>query len=555
MEPIVSIAVPQRGSGGWVRHHTPVVEGAQWVDDQRGCMTADFTVLDPATTAVLTEDCRVILSDPASGDVLWTGAIGRNGIARSPMGDSAVVRCVGNVDDVYGRYYSLPYLVQDLSEWERETIRYRSQPSWDTSTGARPVDPPWDCIQIGIREGQPLYPGTGGRMAYMGHLGSDMHLGGLVFNSSAGTQRHPGTGVEPSLLRTRAYLGDQFWGNRFYNEWWSGAVELVLRRANTTSWPAPGPASTARTNTENYLVLVTEFMDTAGVKVARDDVWWAASQVTVMGQRVTRWGANTYPAVDLTALTQVRAHQIIDDLVGRCLTEAVDPNDVHVAEGTWAFRRADYRDPVSPGEVMDDMLMIHADHRWRIGKRSTSTGLASLSWQQWESTPRYIIDADRAEVDLDGERDELCNRVTIRWEDGKGRPRSTSFDADPNLYPDIADLRGVHEPKPVDLGTALGDQDTVNRVGEQWLSQVAVRRPAGTITVTSPVLDVTTQQMVPPGQIEAGSTLALTTDEPVRAHRITSITHDGVNVAQISVGQPALTLDRIVAMRDRMRRR
>ena len=257
-----------------------------------------------------------------------------------------------------------------------------------------------------------------------------------------------------------------------------------------------------------------------------------------------------HDGLDLT----VRAGEIVKDLVGRCLRGVVDPNRIDVRMDTWRLTQADYREPTTPGEIMDDLTLVHPEHLWRMGKRDPITGLSSLSWRLWETTPRYVIDGDRAEIDLDGSPDPLYNSVAIRWVDWRQRPRSDSFTADPTLYPDIADLRGIREAPVIDLDASLGHWEMVQRIGAMMLDQVARRIPAGTVTVTGPVLDTVTQQMVPPSQLEAATTCAITTDEPMVAHRIQEVSHEGTGVATLSIGRPRLTLDQIVATRGRRRR-
>lgn len=544
-EPEVNIDV--RG-----RHYYPPVENAQWVDAASGCATASFTVRDPNTVDVLTEDCPVYISDPHSGEHLWTGKVARNGLQLSPLGDSAKVRCVGNTEDAYSTYWSLPYLVRDYSEWERETIKYRSATNWDTQTGARPLDPPWDAVVISIGEGSNLYPGNGGRMAYMGHLSSDMYVGGITFNADCGTATHPdGSNTTPSYLQARLEVGDQFWGNFPYQRAFHTTADIRNERANGVGWPAPPNPhdSPPRDNTGNYLVLSTSFSDSAGHEVKNPNVWFAASQLVVMGQRVDRYGSNVYPALGSApreALSQVFSREIVEDLVGRCLRDVVDPTLLHIdAADTWKLTQADYRSPVSPGEVLDDLLLTHPDHLWRMGLTSASSGLAPLEYRLWSTTPKYLVD-ESAEVDTDGAPDALYNRVTVRWIDWKGRPRSHSFDADPDQYPDIADLRGWHEPPPVELGPSLGEWAIVERVGLRYLDQVARRITTGTVTVTEHLLDVETQQRVPPSQITAGTTLAFTWDDPLVVHRVREVSHDGLQQATLSVGRPSLALDQIV---------
>lgn len=303
-------------------------------------------------------------------------------------------------------------------------------------------------------------------------------------------------------------------------------------------------------------MLSTKFTDSVGYEVTNENVWMAASRVVVTGQRVDRFGAN----ILLNAVTdgdqidgKILASEIVNDLIGRCLRGIIDPTLCDVRNDTWRLTQADYREPTTPGEVMDDMLLPHPDHLWRVGRRSLSSGLAPLTWDLWDTTARYVIDSD-VQVDLDGSPDPLCNSVTVRWVDWKGRPRSDTFTADPLVYPDIADLQGIREADVIDLDASLGEWDVVQRIGLQMLDQVARRTVAGTITVTRPVLDVQLQQRVPPCQIEAGSTLVLASDEPSIVHRVHTVTHPSVEVAEISIGRPRLTLDQIVAARGRRRR-
>ena len=556
-EAVVSISVPERGAGH-IRHLSPKVTDTKWTEGANGCLSATFTVLDPAASAVLTQDCKVVLSSPTSGDVLWTGRVARDGVQRSPLGESATVRCVGNVDEVYStRHWSLPYIVRDLSEWEPETIKYKGGKNWDTSTGPRPADPTWESVVMQISKGDDIYPGEGGRAAYLGHLGSDMWIGSCRFIADHGTGQHPyvGNGAPP-YLQSRLEVGDKFWGHYPWGGTWTTSAETVRRRPNGSTWPLPPtPASSpASSSTGNYLVLSTRYTDSAGVEVTNENVWAAFSYLVVTGQRVDRWGANATGLSDDEIDGRIRAGDIVEDLIGRTMTGLVDPSLCTVTMNTWRLTQADWRDPTAPGEVLDDLLLMHPDHLWRLGKRSISSGLSPFDWRLWPTSPRYVVQGERAEVDLDGSPDPLYNSVTVSWVDWKGRPRSANFRANPNDYPDIADLQTVREAPPIDLDASLGEWETVQRIGLMALDTYARRIPAGTITVNSPILDTVTQELVPPEAIEAGTTIALSTDEPMIAHRIQEVTHEGTGVAEITVGRPRLTLDQIVATRGRRRR-
>ena len=550
MQPVVDIYSPRD-----MRHHCPRVSDAEFVDSTSGSLTAQITIHDPVTVSVLTEDCPVTISDPRSGEVLWTGRVARDGLEVSPMGESATVRCVGDLDALYSSYWSLPYIVNGYSEWSSETIKYASNTNWSVQNTSRPVSPPWDCVLLGIDEGKTCYPSHQARAAYEGHLGSDMYIGGVTFNVDSGTARRPDEDASSaSYLRNELIIGDQFWNKKPMNRSWQTTALTLAYRASSTDWPAPPTPHDAppRNSLDNYLVLRSYFEGPAGVKVARDNVWTAFSRIVVMGQRVSRYGNNRYVAAERAEMTHVVASDIVEDVIGRCLRGIVDPTLTSIATTTWGLSQADYRNPSSPGEILDDMVVIHPDHLWRVGP-TRSSGLHDFEWRLWSSTPRYVADLD-AELDMDGAPDPLHNRVTIRWEDWRGRPRSKSFNASPTAYPDTEHLSGVSEPEPLDLDESLGEGAIVNRIGQMWLDQVARRALAGAVTVRKPVLDLHTQQLVTPGEIQAGETLVLASDPDQVVHRIVEVTHRGVDEATMSIGRPRLTLDQIVSTRGRKRR-
>lgn len=538
MEPVVDIYVPPRGTlhDHGDRHYCPTVSDVEWTDTTHGCSTASFTVLDPVTTARLTEDCRVWISDPASGEVVWTGNIARDGLQLGPLGDSTTVRCVGNVRDLYVSHWVLPYLVTEYEAWEDEAIKYTSHANFNVSITTRP------SLKFSINDNGKCYPGMQGRMAYMAHLGSSMYIGGFRGRFLAYLDRQ--------YWWQRLHVGDQFWGNTPISIQWSSTAVTLNRRAGTTNWPMPpkpGDVNPA-TSTENYLVLVAEWNPPDGTPGVTTELEYTAAvyddaiegPLTVFGQKVDRWGENVWTDTS----RGVNADEVVEDLIGRCLTSFVDPGRVNILHDAKVIDTADWRDPVTPGDVLDDLNAFHPDYYWRVGRRSPSSGLAPFDWTAWDTTPRYIIDTSNADVDLDGGPDELYNRVTVTWVDGKGRRKSKSYEAPIFDYPDIASLDGWREPPPMDLGESR--ESIADQVGPAWLAQVAVRNLAGSVTVYGPVLDTVTQTLVPPSQLVAGTTLALSSDDPVVTHRVVEVSHHGTDEATLTIGKDRLDLAVVV---------
>lgn len=551
MEPVVDIYVPPRGTDSeeGSRHYCPEARDVEYVDGVNGPLSASFTVLDPVAAAELREDCPVWISDPRDGEVVWTGFVAWDGLRRSPLGDSTTVQCTGTAGGVYSGYWSLPYLVLEGYEWwEREVIKYSSHRNFDTDKGTRPGNPPMDALMFSIEEGKGVHPDMQGRMQYGGHLGTDMWIG-----SYSGRWDAFGS---PSGFWTTLVIGDQFYDHEPIRDLWDAAETFFERTAGVNEgWPMPPtPAeSDPSLSLENYLVTVASWEPAAGSPgyTATEDMWMSVRYPNVAGQRVDVFGAN----VPTPRIWGVYADEIAADLVGRCLGDLVDPHRAEIdTTRTFGIRQADWRDPISPGELLDDLIHFHPDYLWRIGRRSITSGLSPFWWRPWAPTAKYVIDTTTAEIDLSLSPSPLYNQVTVSWTDARGRHRSATFTASPFDYPDIASLQGVREPEPLNLGDSLSNRESIDHIGEMWLSQVAVKHPAGTIRVTGRVLDVTTQTLVPPSQIEAGTTLALSSDQPTRVHRVQEVKHVGVDEATLTIGSPQIDLTRIIESQTRGRR-
>ena len=125
-------------------------------------------------------------------------------------------------------------------------------------------------------------------------------------------------------------------------------------------------------------------------------MWTAASYLYVAGQLVDEWGQNVPTVADGPL-----AHQVVRDLVGRCLRGIVDPSCVETATTDFRIDEMDYRDGVTPAQVLTDLEEVHTGHLWRVGQRDLGTGLRPLTWAEWDSDPRYILPST-ADVDLSG---------------------------------------------------------------------------------------------------------------------------------------------------------
>ena len=549
MDATVDITI--RGS-----HFVPPVRDVEWDDAEMGPQRASFTLLDPRVGEQLAEDCDVVISDPRSGETLWTGWVHGEGI--SDNGDGTWdVECHGTALRCYNRRLSLPYVVRDLDSWSRESLKYRSTTNVDTQVTTRPMDPPLDTVLIQLPEGKGAYPGlTMGRMMYTGHQGSDMWIGAYR------GYRDCGAGFQyPTEWRYRLVVGDEFYGNVPIESSVAETTSTLFERAaGGTGWRLP-PTSSAANEDWNVLTLTMAWSGPApgrtGYTNASQQSWVGTDRISVAGQRLTRYGANAYMGPLAEAALYVTASEVVEDLIGRH-PEIIDPTDCQVAATTFNIAQLDYRDGITMGDAFDDMMLIHRGHMWRVSL-ARPDGRFSLRWGERPTAPRYVLPDDGTVVDLPGSSAPLANRVVVEWLDWRSRPRQATYAASTADYPDTAEMRTPVYAETIDLGAEMEPSETVvsaetaKRVGTQVLDEVARKRRSGTATVTRPVLDLIEQTLVTPASIQAGERVALeSTGEQFHA---SAVRHPDLHTAEITLNSPRRSVDEVVAALGRRRRR
>ena len=538
------------------RWHTPPVEGVRFSTHEIGCKDASFRVLDSAWSEQLADDCEVRISHPRTGQVLWTGCVDGEGLRRAE-GGLMDVSCRGNVSKLYQQRRSLPYLVRGVEGWQDENLRYGTTTNVQAGTGQRPQDPPYDAVFVRIPRGVSAYPSlTQGRVMWVGHQGTDMHVGGFRGFRDCGT----GFSVSPSNpadWRIRLWVGDQFYGAKPFesNASVTTSTEIVRRAGVSAGWSLPPAGSDPSGDDWNVLTLTLSYEPPAGStgwENRSEQLWMAWHGLAVSGVRLDK---NGQPYA--SPATSVLASEIAADLVGR-LPSIIDPDASFLPTSDFPMSTADWRDADSVGAILDDLLLVHSDWMWQL-RRTGPDGRAGLAFMPRPTTPRYVLPATSTSLDLVGSSDSLADRVTVTWVDWKGRRRSRQLVASKAEYPDVAEMTQPVEADDVDLGSSLESSISTptaamaERVGRQVLDRVARKRRSGTARVTGPVLDLEAGRWVEPSEMEAGCVASLeATGERLW---VQSVDVDGLWAADVALGDPRRTVDQIVAARGRRARR
>ena len=258
--------------------------------------------------------------------------------------------------------------------------------------------------------------------------------------------------------------------------------------------------------------------------------------------------------------------EIVEDLIYRVLGGIISKDAArsprysdYGLEGRFPIWTMDYSDPISPGEVLDDLVRLNPGFYWTVGPSDVTEGLHPLVFDNWGVTPKYAIDESNVKWENRGD-DSLYNRVTVRYKDAKGRPAAVIKTASYDQYPDLEDLvlptgaLRVRDADPIDLGDGISSRENAERVGGIVMDALARRPVGGTVVVTKPMLDTITGRVVNPNRIRPGVTASVgDIEEPLR---VTKVVVDGeTGHATVSLSSPRLTIEDLLKRATKKRRR
>jgi hypothetical protein len=268
--------------------------------------------------------------------------------------------------------------------------------------------------------------------------------------------------------------------------------------------------------------------------VSSDNVWAALGDVAVLGGLRDRYGNK----IGAPRLDYVLASEVVEDLLGRLLTDAVDAASAVIDPTTYHIDSLAFMDAVTATNVIEELLKFEPDFDWGIGAAGLN-GKHSFWFRQWPTQPRYILTDDDG-LDLPGSEDTLCNRVAVEWTDEKGKPQVEVITADvPELGNRIKDADKVTLPE------GRGSLANAQRIGAQVLASKNAVQVAGSASVDRPLMDLVTGQKVMPWQLEPGCVARLQT-KGVDV-RITEMTYSDNDVStSLTLGNPVPAVDDLI---------
>lgn len=463
-----------------------------------------FTDLGPAD--------RAWIYDSRTGRTVFEGFVDKPGATDGPAGQSFDLSILGSSILASDESRALIYVNKQLDGWMRSGSSANSASVGQFAVGVVPG------LLMQFNPGQPIDTLSRAKMADPTLASAGMGLGGISLFTYGGKSD---TAYRP--------------------EFFTDAVGVTVGNAgglNTTGESNVLWVGTDFPATSNEYVL--QLRRVGGATNVADDLTYAYfSQISVIGQRMDRLGVLLTGSAGLGSTTQVLAHQVVEDLLGRLLTMC-DKVTSQVSAGSYPIDQLAYSDGATARRVLDDLTLYEPDLLWEI-LADTGAGF-QFNYRPWPTTPRYEI-GTRDGFSAPGSDVDLCNRIAVYWTDVQGSKQTIVVTA-PEPIPALGSR--IRDADPVTLSSGRGSESNAVRLGLAVLAEKASPPKSGRATVTRPIHDRLTGNLVLPHEIEPGYlALVRETGDVLRVTQVEYVDDDAA--ATLVLGEPTLTVDQRVA--------
>lgn len=489
-----------------------------------------FTDLGPAD--------RVYIYGP-TGRTLWEGFLDNPASTDGPAGQSIEVSALGTMNLAQDQSKALVYIDRDLGGW----VAYAgSATSANATTSNDPTGGSGEGLITGFNPGQAIGTSAVAQIRYEAFNRAGWLAGAINTDARSGK-------IDTGYRTELAYSGP---GGTF------GFVTILSGTGITTI-----PANESRFVGASIDALSLRLKRTGGAtNIADDNTWSWFTNISVVGARLDRFGTLLTGSGPLVSTTYVRADWVVEDLLGRSLSNLIDPTLSTVQVTTYQIDQLAYHDGATAAQVLDDLTLWEPSMLWEILEH-TGRGYR-FNYRAWPTTARYEVSVKDG-YSAPGSDVDLCNRIAVKWTDEQRNDRTTIVYASsaPGVVPSwipsgaaptvfaaslkaLEDAGRAKDAEPVMLPEGRGSAANAQRIGEQVLAAKADPPKAATVTVRRRLVDLTRGGTVMPYEIEPGYMVRVR--ETGDLMPLTEVEYnDDDGSATLTLGVPALSIEQRVA--------
>lgn len=488
-----------------------------------GFVSAQFTLNSPISRNDPRLDAftEVYIYDGRNGNILWEGKLAQPGRSAGDQGQVWSLAANGPGSHTLDNTSPLIYIDTRLDQWKRSTLEATLMPaSSSVSVGNHPHTSAFDAVICQAGPGVPVVTNARVAALYENLVSTGMELGAVGFSWDAG----------------------------FSSSLWN--VELVVGAYPTyTHIPfSVNPAVAGGTSTEWVTDDFPAGRNAAGVRlvytgassatISGDTTWATFANIRVIGRRYSQAGVLAANGAAIGSSVFVRASWVVGDLLGRLLP-LYDGAGATLTGDTIDIDQLAYDDPVTPSQVLDDMMALEPSTYWAAWETNAS-GKYRFEWSTWPTTVRYEATVTDG-FDSPAPTFELYNRCRVRWLDSAGRVKHTTIQ---QTVPEL-DSRGLTRWGYLDLSDEVGSDANALAAGWKFLLDHRAPSSGGTLSLTRPIRDLQGGWCQPwevrPGRlirvrgVEASRLLDDDTRDGNTVFRIVSVQVDGDGTSQLEL--------------------
>lgn len=493
-------------------HVTQKLAGLTWrTVIPGGYASATFALQRPidVNDPMLAPFTRVYVYDGRDGSVLWEGRLQMSGRSAGDQGQVWALTAIGPSAHTLDQSSPLVYIDTRLEPWQRSNYEGAVMPAGaNVAITNHPNTSLVDVVLCQFPSGLPVVNTSRAAALYDLLVGTGMFIGAIGFSWDAGFTSSTwnaqlGTGNGATYLETPFSATGNIAGGTFVG-WVVDDFPVArdfagIRLVNTS----------------------------AGSVTISDDLRWISfANIRVLGRRMDSSGVLVSGASAMGSSVFVRASWVIGDLLGRMLPQYDGPNAEFNAANTVDIDQLTYEDPVTPSQVLDDLMQLEPACYWAAWESNTA-GEYRFEWSNWPTTPQYEASVDDG-FDSPAPQFEVYNKVRVRYKDPRGKTQIYTT----SQTVDVLTSAGIIRQGFIDLADEVGSAANAAAVAATFLTEHNSPSSGGTLTVARPIRDLLTGRQVMPWQILPGRLIRVRGIEA--SSQVTGdVTRDGITVFRI----------------------